>query len=89
MSTSLNQQHPGTLPRNTGQNLKNNGHYIFITTKSHKITIDPPKTAINESKNDSVDVDEILQVDMETSIGSVEMDKEKGKVVEPVLKAIP
>ena len=42
LSASVNTRQPGTLPRNTVQNLKNDGHCMAITTRGGKQTIDPP-----------------------------------------------
>ncbi|KAK4727058.1 hypothetical protein R3W88_031975 [Solanum pinnatisectum] len=42
LSTTVNPRQPGTLPRNTIQNPKNDGHCITVTTRGGKQTIDPP-----------------------------------------------
>ena len=42
LSATLNTQQPSTLPSNTVQNLKNDGHCMEITTRGDKKTIDPP-----------------------------------------------
>ncbi|XP_049344684.1 uncharacterized protein LOC125809056 [Solanum verrucosum] len=42
LSTNENPCHHGTLPSNTIQNLKNDGHYMAVTTRGEKQTIDPP-----------------------------------------------
>ena len=42
LSTIVNTWQPGTLPRNTVQNKKNDGPCMTITTRGCKQTIDPP-----------------------------------------------
>ena len=37
----MNPRQPGTLPSNTIQNLKNDGHFMVVTTRGGKKTIDP------------------------------------------------
>ena len=49
LSATMNTRQPGTLPRNTVQNLKNDGHCMAITTRGGKQTIDPPMSS-NEKK---------------------------------------
>lgn len=76
----MNKQQPGTLPRNTIQNPKNNDHYLSITTRSGKTTIDPLMPVVDESMNESVDVDEISKAKIKKSTGGCKsIDKEKGK----------
>ena len=41
-SLTVNARQPGTLPRNTVQNPKNDAHCMAITTRGGKKTIDPP-----------------------------------------------
>ena len=41
LSATVNTRQPGTLPRNTVQNLKNDAHCMAITTRGGKKTIDP------------------------------------------------
>ena len=42
LSSSVNPCQSGTLPTNTVQNLKNDGHCMEVTTQEDKQTIDPP-----------------------------------------------
>ena len=49
LSTTLNTRQPETLPSNTVQNPKNDGHFMEITTRGGKQTIDPPMPS-NEEK---------------------------------------
>ncbi|WMV33251.1 hypothetical protein MTR67_026636 [Solanum verrucosum] len=42
LSTIVNPRQPVTLPRNTIQNPKNDGHCMIVTTHRGKLTIDPP-----------------------------------------------
>ena len=48
LSVTVNTRQPGTLPSNTIQNLKNNGHCMAITTRSGKQTIYPPMSSKEE-----------------------------------------
>ena len=48
LSTTVNTQQPRTLPSNTIQNLKNNGHCMAITTRGGKQTIYPPMSSKEE-----------------------------------------
>ena len=49
LSATVNTRQPGTLPSNSVQNLKNDGHCMEITTRGGKQTIDPPMPS-NEEK---------------------------------------
>ncbi|XP_069145401.1 uncharacterized protein [Solanum lycopersicum] len=42
LSSTVNPHQPGTLPRNTMHNLKNDGHSMSVTTRGGKQTVDPP-----------------------------------------------
>lgn len=55
---ALNQHQQGTFPRKNIQNPKNNGHCLSITTRSGKMTIDPPKTMIVDDAIEPVIVDD-------------------------------
>ena len=48
LSATVNKRQPSTLPRNTVQNPKNDGHYMEITTRGGKQTIDPPMPSKKE-----------------------------------------
>ena len=48
LSETVNTRQPGTLPSNTVQNLKNDGHCMAITTRGDKQTIDPPMSSKEE-----------------------------------------
>lgn len=41
LSATLNQRKSGSLPRDTVQNPKNDGHSMVVTTKSDKVISDP------------------------------------------------
>ncbi|KAK4726756.1 hypothetical protein R3W88_031673 [Solanum pinnatisectum] len=60
LSTTVNPRQLGTLPSNTIQNPKNDGHCMTVTTRGGKQTIDPPMpfgVEIKTSKyNDMVEV---------------------------------
>ena len=45
LSATVNKRQPSTLPSNTVQNPKNDGHYMEITTRGGKQTIDPPMSS--------------------------------------------
>ena len=49
LSATVNTRLPGTLPRNTVQNPKNDAHCMAITTRGGKQTIDPPMPSIEEN----------------------------------------
>ena len=49
LSAIVNTRQSGTLPNNTVQNSKNDAHYMAITTRGGKQTIDPPMPS-NEEK---------------------------------------
>lgn len=84
------------------QNSKNKSHNQAITTWSGKDTIDLQMPMVDEASNNTMDVDdapkselEKLMINDESSqkLDSLEKqaknNKEKGKVVDPVLKPIP
>ena len=48
LSATMNTRQSGTLPSNTVQNLKNDGHCMEITTRGGKQTIDPPMPSNKE-----------------------------------------
>ena len=57
LSTIVNTRQPGTLPRNTVKNPKNDAHCMAITTRGGRQTIDPPMPSIEENvrkDNDNV-----------------------------------
>ena len=58
---TVNTRQPGTLPSNTVQNLKNDGHCMAITTRGGKQTIDPPMPS-NENEV-TKDTDKVVNVD--------------------------
>ena len=80
LSKTLNTRQPGTLPSNTVQNLKNDGHCMEITTHGGKQTIDPPMPS-NEEKVIK-DNDKVVEVS-----GAVE--DNSGKDAEVTTKVIP
>ena len=50
LSSLVNPRKPGTLPSNTVQNPKNDGHYMAVTTRGGKQTIDPPMASCVEDE---------------------------------------
>ena len=60
LSATMNTRQPGTLPSNTVQNPKNDGHCMAITTRGGKQTIDPPMSS-NEKKV-TKDTDKVVDV---------------------------
>ena len=71
---------PSTLPSKTVQNLKNDGHYITITTRGDKQTIDPLMPSNKEKvKKDN---DKVLEV-------SGEVEYNTGKDAEVPTKVTP
>ena len=45
LSSTVKPRQPSTLPSNTVQNLKNDGHCMEVTTQGGKQTIDPPMSS--------------------------------------------
>uniref|UniRef100_M1DKZ8 Integrase core domain containing protein n=1 Tax=Solanum tuberosum TaxID=4113 RepID=M1DKZ8_SOLTU len=60
LSTTVNPHQPGTLPRNTIQNSKNDGHCMAVSTRGGKHTIDPLMLSVVEivleRDDDEIDV---------------------------------
>ena len=77
---TVNTRQSGTLPSNTIQNLKNDGHCMAITTQGGKQTIDPPMPS-NEEK--------VRKDDYKVVKGSGEEEESTGKDVEAPMKVIP
>ena len=63
LSVTVNTRQSGTLPSNTVQNAKNDGHCMAITTRGGKQTIDPPMPS-NENEV-TKDTDKVVNVDAE------------------------
>ena len=63
LSVTMNARQPGTLPSNTVQNPKNDGHCMAITTRGGKQTIDPPMSS-DENKV-TTESDKVVEVDAE------------------------
>ena len=80
LSANVNNQQPSTLPSNTIQNIKNNGHCMEITTRGGKQTIDSPMPS-NEKKMTKYN-DKVIEVN-----GKVEDNIEKD--VDMLIKVIP
>ena len=80
LSATVNKRQPGTLPRNTVQNPKNDGPYMEITTRGGKQTIDPPMPS--KEKKVIKDNDKVIE-------GSGEIEDNIGKDVEVPIKVIP
>ena len=62
----MNTRQPGTLPSNTVQNPKNDGHCMAITTCGGKQTIDPPMRS--NGKKVTKDTDKVIEVNGEIEI---------------------
>ena len=78
--STVNTRQPGTLPNNTVENLKNDGHCMGITTRGAKQIIDPPMPS-NEEKVRK-DNNKVIEV-----IGNVE--DNTGKDAEVPIKVTP
>ena len=76
----MNTRQPGTLPSNTVQNTKNDAHYMPITTRGGRQTIDPPMPYTEE--NVRKDIDNVVR-------GSGEVEGSNGKDSEVPIKVIP
>ena len=73
LSVTVNTRQPDTLPSNTFQNPKNDGHCMAITTRGSKQTIDPPgKDKVVE---DSGEVEDNTGKDAEVPIKVIPMPK--------------
>ena len=79
LSAIVNTRQPGTLPSNTVQNPKNDAHYMEITTRGGKLTIDPPMPSNEE--NVRKDDDKMVK-------GSGEAEESTGKDAEVPMKVI-
>ena len=86
LSATVNTRQPGTLPNNTVQNSKNDGHCIAITTRSGKQTIDPPMPSNEE--NVRKDNDKVVEVSGEVQDNTV-IDAEVPKKVTPMPRPPP
>ena len=80
LSATVNTRQPGTLPRNTVQNSKNDAHCMTITTRGSKQTIDPPMPSTKE--NVRKDYDNVVK-------GSGEAEESNGLDAEVPMKVIP
>ena len=80
LSATVNPRQPGTLPSNTVQNLKNNGHCMPVTTRGGKKTIDPPMPSC---------VENMIRGDDEVVEFSGELGEKTGKEAEVLQKVIP
>ena len=80
LSVTVNKWQSGTLSRNTVQNMKNDAHYMAITTRGGKQTIDPPMPSIEE--NVRKDNDNVVK-------DSGEAEESNGKDAEVPIKVIP
>ena len=86
LSATVNTRQPGTLPSNTVQNPKNDGHCMAITTCDGKQTIDPsmPSTEKKVTK----DNDKVVEVNGEVEDNSAE-DAKVPKKVTPMSRPPP
>ena len=80
LSATVNTRQPGTLPSNTVQNPKNDGHCMAIITRGGKKTIDPPMPS-DENKV-TTESDKVVEVD-------AELEENTKKDVELPRKVIP
>ncbi|XP_069146892.1 uncharacterized protein [Solanum lycopersicum] len=86
LSATVNTRQPNTLPSNTIQNLKNDGHCMTITTRGGKKTINPPMP-FNEKKV-TKDTDKVVDVDGELEDNTAK-DAEVPKKVTPTPRPSP
>ena len=86
LSATMNTRQPGTLPSNTVQNLKNDGHCMAITTRGGKQTIDLPMPS-NDNKVIE-DTDKVVDVDAELENNTAK-DAEVPKKVIPMPRTPP
>ncbi|XP_069154484.1 uncharacterized protein [Solanum lycopersicum] len=86
LSATVNTWNPGTLPSNTVQNPKNNGHFMAITTHGGKKTIDPPMPS--NDKKVTKDTDKLVEVNGEIE-DNTEKDAEVPKKVTPMPRPPP
>ncbi|KAK4707101.1 hypothetical protein R3W88_033350 [Solanum pinnatisectum] len=80
LSTTINPRQHGTLPSNTIQNPKNDGHCMAVTTRKGKQTIDPPMSSGEESETSKDDA--VVEV-------SGESENATEKKVEVTQKVVP
>ena len=62
-STTTNPCQPITIPSNTIQNQTNDGHYMTVTTRGGKQTIDPPMSPV--IKEDMRKKDNVVKASVE------------------------
>lgn len=65
MSTTLNHYHMSTLPRNTIKNLKNDSHFLIVTTKNGNANIYPPMYVVDKERNDSTNIYDVPKATIE------------------------
>ena len=82
----MNTRQPGTLPSNTVQNPKNDGHCMAITTRGGTQTIDPPMPA-NENEV-TKDTDKVVNVDADLE-DKIAKEAEVPKKVTPMPRPPP
>ncbi|KAH0634861.1 hypothetical protein KY284_037647 [Solanum tuberosum] len=83
---SVNPRQPGTLPSNTIQNPKNDGHCMAVTTRGGKQTIDPPRTSVVEIEIRKED--DVVKV-REESENATEKEAEISQKVVPIPRPPP
>ena len=86
LSATVNTWKPGTLPSNTVRNSKNDGHYMAITTRVGKQTIDLPMSSNEENK--TKDNDKVVEVSVEVKDNTTK-DVEVPKMVTPISRPLP
>ena len=87
LSATVNTRQPGTLPSNTVQNLKNDGHCTaIVSTSVRKQTIDPPMPS-NENRV-TKDTDKVVNVDADLE-DNIAKDDEVTKKVTPMPRPPP
>ena len=85
LSVTVNTWQLGTLPSNTVQNPKNDGHCMAITTRGGKKTIDPPMPSNEEKVTKDTEVVEV-NGEVEDNTGK---DAEVPKKVTPMPRLSP
>ena len=86
LSTTVNPRQPSTLPSNTIQNPKNDGHCMAVTTRGGKQTIDPPRPS--EVEVEIRKEDDVIEV-REKSENATEKEAEIPQKVVPIPRPPP
>ena len=86
LSSTVKPRQPSTLPSNTVQNLKNDGHCMEVTTRGGKQTIDPP---IPSGIEDEMRGDDVVEEVSGESIDKSDKEAEIPQKVIPFPKPQP